>query len=101
MFVEKALIIPHYADDSNGVCIVLDRDSLLEVNKNRLEHVFYKLEDIEYTWNHSPSLKVSEEKYSSVSEFVQKNYRELFLRRILIGLMKERPVYSWSLRKSI
>ena len=71
----------HYADDSKGVCIVLDRDSLLEVNKNRLEHVFYKLEDIEYTWNHSPSLKVSEEKYSSVSEFVQKNYRELFFKK--------------------
>lgn len=71
----------HYAEDSKGVCIVLDRDSLLEVNKNRLEHIFYKLEDVEYTWNHGPSLKVSKEKYSSVSEFVQKNYRELFFKK--------------------
>ena len=71
----------HYADDSEGVCIVLDRDSLLEVNKDRLEHIFYKLEDVEYTWNHGPSLKVSKEKYSSVSEFVQKNYRELFFKK--------------------
>ena len=31
----------HYAEDSNGVCIVLDKEELLEINKMQLSKLFY------------------------------------------------------------
>lgn len=34
----------HYAQDSNGVCIVLDKNALLEKNENALSKVFYRFE---------------------------------------------------------
>ena len=71
----------HYADDSRGACIVLDREALLEVNRDCLQYLFYKLEDVDYTWNQAPSLEVNRERFSTVSEFVQKNYRELFYKK--------------------
>ena len=74
----------HYADDSKGVCIVLDKDAFFKANQGILEQFFYKLEDVEYTWDHSPSLKICNEKYLSVSEFVQKNYREVFFKKDIV-----------------
>lgn len=44
----------HYGENSNGVCIVLDQESLIDNNKELLADYFYKLEDIDYSAVCSP-----------------------------------------------
>lgn len=73
----------HYAENSNGVCLVFDRNDLIEINEDRLNKVFYKFEAIDYTWNHNPRVDICLEKYSNVSEFIHENYRELFYKKDL------------------
>ena len=38
----------HYADDSKGVCIVLDKESLIANNKDLLDKNYYRMESVEY-----------------------------------------------------
>ena len=44
----------HYADDSNGVCIVIDKDAFIEKNKDVLSAHFHKFEDVEYSPFNTP-----------------------------------------------
>lgn len=71
----------HYADDSNGVCIVLDENSLIENNKDLLANIFHKLEDVHYVLNCSPDNRIVEHDYLNVSDFLTENYRELFFKK--------------------
>ena len=71
----------HYADDSNGVCIVLDEKSLIENNKVSLSEIFYKIEDVKYSHNCSPDDNITKSDYSDLSDFLQKNYKELFFKK--------------------
>lgn len=73
----------HYGDNSNGVCIVLDQESLIENNKELLSDYFYKLEDIIYHIDCSPDESIANAEYTSLSEFVSKNYKELFFKKHL------------------
>lgn len=73
----------HYAEDSNGVCIAFDKNELIKINEDRLKHIFYKFEEVDYTCSHNPEVKITREDYSSVSEFIQDNYRELFYKKDL------------------
>lgn len=68
----------HYADDSNGVCIVLDKHLLIELNRTVLKGIFHRLETVKYRHRCSPNDEVIQELGANASEFVQKNYKELF-----------------------
>lgn len=64
----------HYAEDSNGICIVLDKESLLEINEQQLSKLFYKLEPVEYSLHCAPDDKIIQKDYKGVEDFVQSNY---------------------------
>lgn len=71
----------HYAQDSKGVCVVLDKGSLLENNKKQLSKLFYKLEPVGYSLHNAPKHGIEYESYTDVSDFVRKNYKELFYKK--------------------
>lgn len=72
----------HYADDSNGACIVLDQKALLEINKGKLRDVFYKLASVKYDRCCAPHFEVvNTQDCVSVSAFVRKYYQELFFKK--------------------
>ncbi len=71
----------HYAEDSNGVCIVLDKESLLEINKQQLTGLFYKMEPVDYSMHCAPDDEIMKKNYANVSDFVQSNYKELFFKK--------------------
>ena len=71
----------HYAEDSKGVCIVLDKESLIANNKDLLDKHFYRMESVEYGSHCAPNDIIIEGKYAGVSDFVQHNYRELFFKK--------------------
>lgn len=73
----------HYAENSEGVCIVLDKDALIENNSDRFKEVFYKLEEVQYTSDHSPQIELNPGEYLSVSDIVRKHYKELFFKKDL------------------
>lgn len=72
----------HYADDSSGACIVLDKETLLEINKDKLKNVFYKFDSVSYEIISAPDVEdVDAQEDLSISAFVQKNYHELFFKK--------------------
>lgn len=68
----------HYADNSNGVCIVIDKASFIERNKSIFEQYFYKFEDVEYDMFNTPK----EDKIIYEAEcpkvFIKNNWKALF-----------------------
>ena len=71
----------HYAEDSNGVCIVLDKELLLEINKRKLSKLFYKLEPVDYSIHCAPDDRIMNKHYLDIKDFVRTNYRELFYKK--------------------
>lgn len=71
----------HYAEDSNGICLVLDEKILMENNKDLLSQYFHKIEDVSYCHNCSPDDSITNNEYCSVSDFLHKNYKELFFKK--------------------
>lgn len=71
----------HYADNSNGVCIVLDKGVLLDINMKQLSKLFYKLEPADYNIHCAPRDEIMQRRYSDVTDFVRNNYRELFFKK--------------------
>ena len=70
----------HYADNSNGVCIVLDKKNLIDINKELLSSLFYRFESVTYDFCCAPNIPVLASNLS-VSEFIQQNYKELFFKK--------------------
>lgn len=68
----------HYADNSNGLCLVLDKKELMNANKERLKGYFSRMGQIMYRHHCEPKDEIVNSSYTNVSEFVHKNYRELF-----------------------
>lgn len=71
----------HYAENSNGICVVLDKELLLEINKKPLSKMFYKFEPVDYNIHCAPEEEIMQRSYSNVSDFVRRNYRELFFKK--------------------
>ena len=71
----------HYADDSNGACIVLDKDAFIENNRTWLDGLFHKLEKVDYFIHNAPRHGIEYKQYSDASDFAQRNYRELFYKK--------------------
>lgn len=68
----------HYAEDSNGVCIVIDKEAFVKKNKDVLDTHFYKFEDVEYDIFNTPKEGKIEFKADTPEEFIKKNWKELF-----------------------
>ena len=69
-----------YAQDNEGVCIVLDEDSFLEQNKDVLSKCVYNIEDVEYLFY---SELPKPDKEMTVSDYVIQNYRKIFFQKHL------------------
>lgn len=68
----------HYADNSNGVCIVIDKEAFIAKNKDILEKHFYKFEDVEYSLFNTPNDEQIDFKAETPEEFIIKNWQALF-----------------------
>ena len=68
----------HYADNSNGVCVVIDKDAFIRKNQAVFDGYFYKFEDVEYNMFNTP--KDEEIKYSAKTpeQFIKDNWKALF-----------------------
>lgn len=67
----------HYAENNNGVCIVLDKKKFIEINKSLLDNVFYRFEDIEYSFRNGVDDN-DLQKTSSSEDFIKENYKKIF-----------------------
>lgn len=68
----------HYADNSNGVCIVIDKEAFISKNKDIFENHFYKFEDIEYNLFNTPDDEKIDFEAETEQEFIKKNWKPLF-----------------------
>ena len=68
----------HYADNSNGVCIVIDKETFISKNKEIFENHFYKFEDIEYNLFNTPDDEKIDFEAETEQEFIEKNWKPLF-----------------------
>ncbi|GAB6983197.1 DUF2971 domain-containing protein [Prevotella dentasini] len=68
----------HYADNSNGVCIVIDKEAFIANNKDILSRHFYKFEDVEYSLFNTPDDKDINYEAETPEEFIRNNWKKLF-----------------------
>ena len=67
----------HYAENNNGVCIILDKQKFVEINKTILDNVFYKFEDVEYEFKNGVDERDLQTN-NSPEDFIKQNYRKIF-----------------------
>lgn len=72
----------HYAKNSTGACIVLDEEKFIERNKEYLQTIFYKLEDVSYDGYllHTKD-KVRIDKDCGIKRLVEEYYKSIFFHK--------------------
>lgn len=67
----------HYADNSKGVCIVIDKAEFIKRNRQILEGHFYQFEDVSYSIFNTPDDEID---YNAeiTEEFIKNNWKGLF-----------------------
>ena len=68
----------HYAENSNGVCIVIDKDSFIKKNQEILDSHFYRFDDVEYNFFNTPNEKMINYNAETPEEFIKNNWKGLF-----------------------
>ncbi len=68
----------HYADNSNGVCIVIDKEAFIMRNQTILDSHFYRFEDVEYSFFNTPNEEMINYVAETPQEFITKNWKGLF-----------------------
>lgn len=68
----------HYAENSNGVCIALDKEAFVNKNKDVLSTHFNKFEDVEYNIFNTPYDEIINYKADTPEEFIMNNWKVLF-----------------------
>jgi len=68
----------HYAENSNGVCIVIDKEAFVQNNSGILSSHFYRFEDVEYNLFNTPNDDVINYKAKTAQEFIKNNWKPLF-----------------------
>lgn len=68
----------HYAENANGVCIVIDKESFIKKNQEALNSFFYRFEDVEYSLFNTPNDDVINYEAKTAREFIQNNWKPLF-----------------------
>lgn len=71
----------HYANNTDGVCIVIDKEEFIEINKNVLESHFYKFKNVTYKQTVSSGNANVNLNVDSPEEFIRKNWRYLFFQK--------------------
>lgn len=71
----------HYANNSDGVCIVIDKNKFMTMNNKILKKYFHKFEDIEYSFKNSVEDSILITNTNSPEKFIQTNYKHLFFRK--------------------
>lgn len=68
----------YYAENSNGICIVIDKEAFIK-SKKTLDAHFNKFEDVVYRTINTPCDEKIEYEVKTPEEFIQNNWRSLFL----------------------
>jgi len=68
----------HYAENSNGVCIVIDKDVFVQNNSGILSSHFYRFESVEYSLFNTPDDNTINYKAKTAQEFIKNNWKPLF-----------------------
>jgi len=68
----------HYADNSNGACVVIDKDAFINKNKTIFDTHYYKFDDVEYSMFNAPSDEEINYKADTAEEFIKNNCKALF-----------------------
>ena len=68
----------HYADNSNGVCIVIDKETFIKKNQAILDAHFHQFEDVEYSIFNTPSEEEINYDAKTPEEFIMNNWKGLF-----------------------
>ena len=68
----------HYADDSKGVCIVIDKDTFITKNKDILSQHFYKFADVKYNKFNTPDVRKIKYRAKTPEGFIKDNWKSLF-----------------------
>lgn len=68
----------HYADNSNGVCIVIDKDAFIAKNSHILSQYFYRFEDVVYSQSNTPKNEDINYKAETPEDFIKNNWKSLF-----------------------
>ena len=68
----------HYADNSNGVCIVIDKEAFVKKNQAILDAHFYQFEDVEYSIFNTPGEEEINYDAKTPEEFIMDNWKGLF-----------------------
>lgn len=72
----------HYANNSTGVCIVLDENKFVEKNRRILQDIFYKFEDVSYDgYLLRTSEKVRIDRNQDIKKLVAENYKSIFFHK--------------------
>lgn len=68
----------HYADNSNGVCIVIDKEAFIKKNQAILDSHFYRFDDVEYNIFNTPQDDKINYTAKSARDFIKDNWKALF-----------------------
>jgi hypothetical protein len=68
----------HYADNCNGVCIVIDKTAFINKNRKVLDSHFYKFEDVEYDIFNTPNDDMINYNAQTPQDFIKNNWKALF-----------------------
>lgn len=68
----------HYADNSEGVCIVIDKDTFIKKNQAVFDRYFYKFENVKYDFFNTPNDNKINYDATTPEDFIKKNWKTLF-----------------------
>ena len=68
----------HYANNSDGVCIVIDKDKFIKRNRQILDTHFYQFEDVSYSISNTPDDEEIDYNAKTSEEFIKNNWKGLF-----------------------
>ena len=68
----------HYANNSDGVCIVIDKEKFIKINRQILDTHYHKFEDVSYNIVNTPVDEEINYKVDKPEEFIKNNWKGLF-----------------------
>ena len=68
----------HYADNSNGVCIVIDKKAFIKKNKSILNSHFHKFKNVKYGFFNTPNDNYINKRAKTAQDFIKDNWEALF-----------------------
>lgn len=71
----------HYAENSSGVCIAIDKDSFIKKNEDVLNSHFYTFEDVTYNVVNTPKDGLIDYEAKIPKEFIRNNWKLLFFKK--------------------